>query len=217
MFHFITHLAQCSLQDSFVCTDTNWIILEFYTRFWKLEWCANHPVEFTKITNPQWGNHTATLSEFADNFSFVTTKGSCLSDIHTSTNQDIVFTTLLIQKQNNNNNRQCLPYCHRADLTWMCPTQAILDIIWCASKLCNRHSFSIKIYLDASSGISHQITAGEMPGFSAMSPARSSTSCMTMLTLPHGLATQFKSRWQTFSIASDSYIKYRLCWQMISS
>ena len=57
MFHFISKLAKHTAQDSFVHVITNWIILGAYTGYCKSEWCNNHPEDFAKSTDPQWGTH----------------------------------------------------------------------------------------------------------------------------------------------------------------
>ena len=98
IFHFITHLDHRALHDTFIQSDTNWIILGSYTRFWKSEWCANHPVQFDTITDQKWGNHNATFAIIANDFSYALATGSHILDILSSADQDIVFTTLCIRK-----------------------------------------------------------------------------------------------------------------------
>ncbi len=106
MFHFIARLAKRSSQDSFIRAVTDWIILGAYTRFSKSEWCNNHPVDFEKITNPQWGTRATCLAIIMDDFRFATATGSCFHNIHHIINTDIVFTTLCMCKQKNNDNGQ---------------------------------------------------------------------------------------------------------------
>ena len=110
MFHFIAQLAKHLSKDSFVCAVTDWIILGAYIGFRKSEWCHNHPVDFKKVTDPQWGTCATSLPIIVDDFCFATATGSCFHDIQHIVNTDIIFTTLCICKQKNNDNGQRLTY-----------------------------------------------------------------------------------------------------------
>ena len=82
MFHFIARLTKRASKDSFIRAVADWIILGAYTGFRKSEWCNGHPVDFEKITDPQWGTRATSLAIIAEDFSFATSTGSCLDDIN---------------------------------------------------------------------------------------------------------------------------------------
>ena len=153
MFHFIAQLVKRSSQDSFVHAVTDCIILGAYTGFRKFESCNNHPENFKRIIDPQWGSRAAALAVIAEDFSFATVTGLHHHDIHLIADDDITYTTLYICKQKNNNNGQQLTYRRQNGSTWMCPTQASINIIRHTKRLCTPHGHPIAVYRDASSGV----------------------------------------------------------------
>ena len=165
MFHFIARLTKRASQDSFVRAVTDWIILGAYTGFRKSEWCNDHPVDFETITDPQWGTRATSLAIIAEDFSFATCTGARLDDIHNITDSNITFTTLCIRKQKNNDNGQLLTYQRRPTSTWMCPTQASINIVRRAVRLGTPPGHPSAVYLDASSGQRRQITSSEFATF----------------------------------------------------
>ncbi len=129
MFHYITSLASRASEDSLVHTITNWIALGCYTGFRKSEWCSDYHDSFATIDNPNWGDQPAALPVIASNFTFTTKSRRCVKDLVTSTDNTIVFVLLCFCKQKNNNNGQSLTYSHQRNTTWLCPTQAGLNIV----------------------------------------------------------------------------------------
>ena len=65
----------------------------------------------------------------ASNFTFATESSHHVKDLVTMTDDTIVFISLCFCEQKNNNNGQSLTYSQRRDTTWLCPTQAGLNII----------------------------------------------------------------------------------------
>ena len=215
MFHFVARLAKHLSQDSFIHAITDWIILGAYTGFQKSEWCNNYPVDFERITNPQWGTCATSLAIIADKFRFTTATGSCFDNIRHIADTDIVFTIVCICKQKNNDNGQQLTYQRRSGSTWMCPTQASIDIICRGDRLGTPHGHPIAVYFDASSGTQQQITSSEVTSFlwhvahktfniTAQHPALKSWSCHSIRVMAANLLHCAR--------LSDSYIKNRLRW-----
>jgi hypothetical protein len=117
-----------------------------------LEWCNNHPTCFATIVDPYWGYWPNAFPVIPDNFLFSTVSGWCLSDILTTSDDKNMITTLCIHKQKNNDNGQQLTYdCCKED-TWMCPTQASLNIICQAHQLGTPSNHLAAIYLKTSTG-----------------------------------------------------------------
>ena len=107
-WHVPLHSLTCKefVPGLFVCAVIDWIILGTYMGLCKSEWCNDNPVDFKKITDPQWGTHTTSLAIIVDDFHFATATSSCFHDIHHIEDTDIIFTTLCICKQKNNNTLQ---------------------------------------------------------------------------------------------------------------
>ena len=105
------------------------------------------------------------MAVIVDGFCFATATGSCFDNIRHIADTNIVFTTVCICKQKNNDNGQRLTYWCRSGSTWMCPTQASIDIICHGDRLGTPHGHPIAVYLDASSGKQRQITSSEVATF----------------------------------------------------
>jgi hypothetical protein len=216
MFHFIARLTKRSSQDSFVRAVTDWIILGAYTGFRKSEWCNDHPIEFERITDPQWGTRATSLAIIAEDFRFATATGSRLNDIRNIADADVIFATLCIRKQKNNDNGQLLTYQRRTSSTWMCPTQASVNIVRRAVRLGTPSDYPIAVYLDTSSGTRRQITSLEVATFlrhvahktfniPTQHPDLKSWSCHSLRVTAANLLHR--------AGFSDSFIKNRLRWR----
>jgi hypothetical protein len=216
MFHYIANLASHTSEDSLVRTVIDWIVLGCYTGLRKSEWCSdNHDLSAT-IDDPNWGDRPNALPDIAEDFSFTSTTGRRIHDVHATPDNDITFTTLCFRKQKNNDNGQTLTYRRPADSHWLCPTQASLNIVRRARRLGSPHNSPTAVYRDHNTGKRRLITASQVTIF--------------LRHVTHkvfDIPTRHKDllAWSCHSICvttanllhrawfSDSYIKNRLRWR----
>jgi hypothetical protein len=92
-------------------------------------------ITFDTINDPNWGDQPTLLPVIVGDSSFTTKTGRQVYDLKATCDHTFAFTSLCIRKQKNNDNGQLLTYQHRLDSSWMCPTQASLNIVQCALHL----------------------------------------------------------------------------------
>ena len=216
MFNYIANLASRASPDSLVRSITDWIALGCYTGFRKSEWCNNHHESFDTINDPNWGDRPSALPVIVEDFSFSTATGRRVHNVAAAPNNDITFTTLCFRKQKNNDNGQTLTYRRRTDSSWLCPTQASLDIVRRAKRLGTPSNYPAAVYPDPATGKRRQITATQF-AFFLRHVARK------VFDIPAGHKDLLA--WSCHSIRvtaanllhrarfSDSYVKNRLRWR----
>jgi hypothetical protein len=216
MFHYIENLASRASEDSLVRSIADWIALGCYTGFRKSEWCSDHHESFDTIDDPNWGDRQPAVPVIAQDFRFSTATGRRVHNVDSMPDNDITFTTLCFRKQKNNDNGQTLTYRRREDSSWMCPTQASLNIVRRAKRLGTPSYCPAAVYLDPSTGKRRQITAAQFAIFLRHVAHK-------VFDIPTGHKDLLA--WSCHSIRvtaanllhrarfSDSYIKNRLRWR----
>lgn len=95
-----------TLPNSFVAI-MDCIILGSYTGVCTSEWCNDHIVFFATIGDLHWGDYPNALPVISNNFGFCIASRHHLSDILTTNNDDLIFTTLCILKQKTMTTDKC--------------------------------------------------------------------------------------------------------------
>ena len=165
MFHYLSRLYKCTSIDSFVHVIIDWIVLGCYTGFRKSEWCSDHQDSFDTINDPNWGDHTMALPVIAKDFGSSTKTSHRIRDLTSTPDDTIMFTSLCIRKQKNNDNGHMLMYRHHTDSSWMCPTQAGLNIIRWVNHLDTLHDHPVAVYHDPPNELHHQIMSNQVMAF----------------------------------------------------
>jgi hypothetical protein len=165
MLHYIDALPKCTSEDSFALTVIDWITLGCYTGFQKSEWCSDHHDSFVTIDDPNWGDCLTALPGIARDYGFAAESSRRIHDPATSSDHDVVFTSLCFRKQKNNDNGQTLTYRRHHDSHWLCPTQASLNIVRQAQHLETPCDHPVVVYHDQGTGLCRQITAFQVAAF----------------------------------------------------
>ena len=216
MFHYMVKLYGQAHPDSLVASLCEWCFLGRYTGFRKSEWCSDHPHEYAKILDPEWGNKPNAIPLIAEDLTFLGPEGQYLGDIDNFADSDAAFNHLRIRHQKNNDNYQTLTYYRDITHTVLCPTQCCLNITRRARRLHLPAFHPVAIYYDFATKQRKQITSKQVVTFlrmvaskvfclSASHPDLQKWSCHSIRVTAANLL--HKARY------SDSFIKNCLRWK----
>ena len=99
MFHYMVILYGQAHPDSLVASLCGWCFLGRYTGFQKSEWCSDHPHEYAKILDPEWGNKPNAIPLIAEDLTFLGPEGQYLGVIDNFADSDAAFNHVRIRHQ----------------------------------------------------------------------------------------------------------------------